>query len=87
MEALGEARRAWVALEQAESEGVEGEDLSPPEEDSSSSRAMRAPHLVGGLLGEGHGENARGVDALPDQMDEAAGQRARLPEPGPARVS
>lgn len=39
--------------------------------------------LIGGLLGVGHHQNAGGIGALADQIEEAAGERAGFAGPRP----
>jgi hypothetical protein len=39
--------------------------------------------LIGGLLGVGHHQNAGGIGSFAGQIEEAAGERAGFPGPGP----
>ena len=82
-EVLAIPQRFGVAPEDPESQGVEGGD---PGAAARSPQQIRhaAAHFVGGLVGEGHGEDFVGEGfARSDQVGDPLDDHARLPRSGP----
>ena len=77
-----EAEAVGVLAQQAGAEAVEGAD---PDAAARHQRLDALPHLAGGLVGEGDGEDVVGPDALVQQVGDAAGDDARLAAAGPGQ--
>jgi hypothetical protein len=65
-----------------ESESVKGRDAQVGSGREIERRRDARPHLIRGLLGEGQCENAPAIDALPHQVNEAAGKGRGLARTG-----
>jgi hypothetical protein len=84
---LGKADNTRIALQEPEREGMERHDVETGCRGQLQQPGGTIAHLIGSLLGEGHGQNALGIYALANEMNEAPSRGAGLAKPGPARVS
>ncbi len=74
-----------LAAQDAGADGVEGADGQPREARADEGH-QASSHLLGRLVGEGHGHDARGVNAAhPDEIGHPVGEDARLPRPRPGQ--
>ena len=84
---IPKASHAGIFLQQPERESMKRHDVEAGRRRQFQQPCDAATHFVGRFLGEGHGEDPRRVDALPDKMNETARQRAGLAGTWPAKVS